>query len=119
MRPRLLRITFQPGMSWRVIDAKWPGSLEAFDRSDPRIVAAYSPDRIDELSADTRRVRNRKKVEAAVHNAGVMVAHDDDGGFEAWPGSLGDYATTAKTLRKSVVSQPVPPYEEVFGRPPG
>lgn len=128
---QLLRVTFQPGMSWRVIDAKWPGFREAFDGFEPRVVSAYDPDRVDELSVDTRIVRNRKKIEAAVHNARVMVEHEDDGGYEPWLRSFGDYESTSKGLRKAftflgamgvyhylyVVSEPVPPYEDVFGAP--
>ena len=30
------KAVFQPGMSWKVVDAKWPGTREAFPRVRPR-----------------------------------------------------------------------------------
>jgi hypothetical protein len=36
----LTRAVFQAGMNWRVIEAKWPGFVEASHRFDPDTVAA-------------------------------------------------------------------------------
>ena len=79
------RAVFSAGMSSKVIDAKWPGFAEAFDGFDPERVAAYTPDDVERLMADTRIVRNRKKVEATVHNAGELILVDREyGGVEAY-----------------------------------
>jgi 3-methyladenine DNA glycosylase Tag len=86
----LTRAVFQAGMNWRVIEAKWPGFVEAFHRFDPETVAALGVADIDALGADTRVIRNRPKIEATVANAvaeqlrsefGRPRAHDDDGGL--------------------------------------
>src|ERR1043165_3445142 len=69
----LSKSVFQTGMSWRVIDAKWPGTREAFDGFDPGTIASYSPGDVDRLAEDSRIVRNRKKIEATVHNAQAML----------------------------------------------
>src|SRR6266571_293600 len=60
----LTKAAFQSGISWRVIEAKWPGFKEAFFDFDPERVARFSPKEIDALAADTRIVRNRRKIEA-------------------------------------------------------
>ena len=68
---------FQAGISWRVIEAKWAGFREAFDGFDPEKVASLEPPDIDRLAEDTRIVRNRAKIEAAIANARAMVALGD------------------------------------------
>lgn len=60
-------------MGAAVIDKKWPGTVEAFEGFDPKRVAAYTPADVERLLADDRIVRNRKKVEAVIHNAGELL----------------------------------------------
>ncbi len=77
------RAIFSAGLSWRVIEAKWPGSVKAFDRFDPEKVAGYTPDDIERLMADPGVIHNRKKVEAIVTNAGELIVTDREfGGIE-------------------------------------
>ena len=38
----MTRAVFQTGLSWRVIEAKWPGFREAFFSFDPKRVAAFT-----------------------------------------------------------------------------
>ncbi len=76
------RAIFSAGLSWRVIEAKWPGTVKAFDAFDPETVAAYSPNDIERLMVDPGVVHNRKKIEAIVTNAGELIVVDRDfGGF--------------------------------------
>ena len=63
------RPVFSTGMSWKVINAKWDGIREAFDDFDPERVAAMTTDDVERLVGDTRVIRNRKKIEATIHNA--------------------------------------------------
>jgi 3-methyladenine DNA glycosylase Tag len=60
---------FQAGFNWKVIEAKWSGIEEAFDRFDPARVAFYHDEDIDRLLSDKRIVRNGAKVEAVINNA--------------------------------------------------
>ena len=69
----LSKAVFQSGISWRVIEAKWPSTREAFHDFDVRRVAALSERDIDALAADTRVIRNRKKLEAIAGNAARML----------------------------------------------
>jgi len=118
---------FQTGLSWKVIDAKWPGFQEAFFDFDPERVAALTQADIDRLAEDTRIVRNRRKIEATVDNANALLALDrGPGGFQAWLRSHAGFEDTVKALRSHfrylgetgayyflyVVGEPVPAHEE-------
>ena len=118
---------FQSGISWKVVDAKWPGIRAAFHDFDPRAIAAMTPEDIDALVADTRVIRNRRKLQAGVDNARRMLELDDEhGGFREYLRSKGAYDEIAADLNKQfcfmgemgiyhfmwVVSEEVPPYEE-------
>jgi len=93
------RAVFEPGLNWSVVDAKWPGIVEAFDRFDPARVAAYAPPDLERLMADARIIRNRRKIEAVVHNAGEMLAIEEAGGFRAYLRSKGSYEELVADLK--------------------
>jgi 3-methyladenine DNA glycosylase Tag len=119
---------FEPGLNWQVVEAKWPGFVEAFHDFDPAIVAGLTPADVDQLMVDSRIIRNRRKIEATVHNAGEMLAVDraSEGGFAGWLRSHGSYEATVGALRQRfkflgdtgsyhflyVVGEPVPDHEE-------
>jgi DNA-3-methyladenine glycosylase I len=123
----LTKSVFQSGMSWRVIEAKWDGFREAFAGFDPRVVAALSPVDVDRLAEDTRIVRNRRKIEATVHNAAEMIALEEEhGDFRTYLRSHADFEETIADLRRHfrflgdtgayyflyVVGEKVPAHEE-------
>jgi 3-methyladenine DNA glycosylase Tag len=123
----LTKAVFQSGLSWQVVESKWPGFREAFAGFDPQKVAAFGDDDIERLAADTRIVRNRKKIEATVTNAQRMLELDTgDGGFAGWLGSRGSFEDSVAALRSEfrfmgemgsyfflyVVGEPVPSHEE-------
>ncbi len=94
---------FSAGFKWYIIKAKWPGFLEAFDGFDPDTVAAYDVLHIDELTQDTRIVRNRVKIEATVSNAAWMLTKVEEHGSFAdwiadWPSN--DIASLWSTMQK-------------------
>lgn len=66
--------SFQAGLSWECILNKREAFRAAFDGFDCRKVAAYTPDKLEALRNDPSIVRNRRKIAAAVHNAGVFLA---------------------------------------------
>jgi 3-methyladenine DNA glycosylase Tag len=68
----LTKAVFQSGISWKVVEAKWPGTREAFADFEPEHVADLTPDEIDELARDARLIRNRRKIEATSQNAATM-----------------------------------------------
>ena len=96
----ITRAVFQSGMSWRVVEAKWGGFREAFAAFDPAAVAAFGDDDLERLAADTRIIRNRRKIEATVTNAQALLALEDQpDGFTGWLRSRGDFAATVAALR--------------------
>lgn len=95
------KAVFQSGISWKVVDAKWPSTREAFHGFDPETVAALTPDDIDALAIDTRVIRNRRKLEAVVTNARQLLALDHEhGSFRAYLRSHDSYAATEVDLRR-------------------
>jgi DNA-3-methyladenine glycosylase I len=70
---------FQSGLSWLLILRKRPGFREAFGGFDPEVVATYGPADVERLLSDSRIVRNRAKIEAAIANATAVVALHEQG----------------------------------------
>ena len=94
---------FQTGMSWRVVENKWPGTREVFHNFDAERVASMSLDEIDAIAEDTRVIRNRRKIEAIVSNAVKMVElAEQHGSFKSYLGSHGGFEGTVAALRKGV-----------------
>lgn len=86
----MAKAVFSSGFSWEVIDKKWPGFEVAFDKFEPKKVAAYDDDKIDALLKDARIVRNGAKIMATIENARFVTAtakqHGSFGKFLAnWP----------------------------------
>jgi DNA-3-methyladenine glycosylase I len=123
----ITKAVFQSGMSWRVVEAKWDGFRTAFHDFDPEWVAALSPPDVDRLAADTSIIRNRRKIEATVHNAEEMLELErQHGTFRDYLRSHGSFEATVADLHKRlkfvgdfgayyflhVVGEKVPPHEE-------
>jgi 3-methyladenine DNA glycosylase Tag len=121
------KAVFQSGMSWKVVEAKWEGTREAFDNFDVIKVAAYNEKDLDELSQDTRVIRNYRKLAAVVSNAQKMIDLDQQhGSFQKYLRSQEDFDATLTMIRKDfkfmgptgiyfflwVVGEKVPPHEE-------
>jgi DNA-3-methyladenine glycosylase I len=75
----------QAGLSWLTILRKREAFKAAFDGFDPKRVARYGEKERRRLLADAGIVRNRLKVDAVIHNAGVILAlAREHGSFAAW-----------------------------------
>jgi 3-methyladenine DNA glycosylase Tag len=95
------KAVFQSGMSWGVVNKKWPGTRDAFREFEPLAVASLTEVQMAELTADTRIIRNRKKVEAVVDNARRMIDLDEQHkGFRNYLRSHGGFEATVADLRK-------------------
>ena len=121
------KVVFQSGMSYKVVESKWPGIQEAFHGFDATKVAGMTPSEIDLLTEDTRVIRNRRKLESVVSNAQRLLELDSEfNGFQRYLRSHGDFASLVKDLREQfkflgemgcyyylyVVGEEVPPHEE-------
>lgn len=118
---------FQSGMSWKVVESKWPSTQEAFREFDVHQVANMTPPDIDDLAQDTRVIRNRRKLEAVVYNARQILSLDEEhGSFKNYLRSHGNFYASLKALGKDfkfmgpfgsyyflyVVGEEVPSHEE-------
>jgi len=97
----MARVMFQTGISWRVVDAKWPGIRDAFHGFEPARVVRLTTKDIDRLMGDTRVIRNRKKLEAIASNARRMLELEaEHKGFKRYLDTLGDFEATKKEIHK-------------------
>src|SRR6266446_4555118 len=75
----------QAGLNWSLVLKKREGYRRAFDKFDPEKVARYSEKRIQTLLSDEEIIRNRMKIEAAVHNARAFLKIQQDfGDFDSY-----------------------------------
>ncbi|WP_458524474.1 DNA-3-methyladenine glycosylase I [Onishia taeanensis] len=99
---RLVLEINQAGLSWLTILKKREAFFEAFHGFDIDRVAAFDDDDRARLLDDARIIRNRLKVEAAIHNAQVVQRlRREHGSFQAWleahhPRPHGDWVTLFK-----------------------
>ena len=118
---------FQSGLSWKVVESKWPGTREALHGFDLETVAELTDDDLDRLTEDSRIIRSRRKLAAVVHNARKMMElSEKHGGFQTYLRSHEDFEAAIKDIRKQfkymgdagtfhflwVVGEEVPDYEE-------
>jgi DNA-3-methyladenine glycosylase I len=82
---RLILEINQAGLSWETILKKREGFRRAYDGFDVDKVAAYGDADRERLLADAGIIRNRLKVNAAIHNAQVIQGfRASHGGFADW-----------------------------------
>lgn len=82
---RLLLEINQAGLSWETILKKREGFRLAYDGFDLQRVANYGDADRARLLADPGIIRNRLKVDAAIHNAGVILRLvETHGSFAGW-----------------------------------
>src|SRR3990170_132007 len=94
------KAVFQTGISWKVVENKWPGIREAFRVFDPAAIVALTPEDLDTITADPRVIRNRRKIEAIVENAGSMLELERrHGTFRSYLRSHGGFEETVKDMR--------------------
>ncbi len=121
------KAVFQSGMSWQVVNAKWPDTNDAFHGFQIGRVASLTDEELDELAQDRRVIRNRRKLAAIAYNAQRIIDLDaEHGDFRSYLRFHGDFYDVAKDLKKQfkflgdtgcyfflyVIGEPVPPHDE-------
>jgi DNA-3-methyladenine glycosylase I len=94
---RLTLEAFQSGLSWLTILRKRENFRRAFDGFDIETVARYGARERKRLLADAGIVRNRRKIDAAIANAGA--ARELHAGGETLDELLWSFAPEPKTRR--------------------
>lgn len=64
----------QAGLSWYTILIRMDGYRNAFANWDIDKIEGFGEDRVEELMLDSGIIRNRKKIEAVIHNVGPFKA---------------------------------------------
>lgn len=94
---------FQAGFNWQVVDNKWDGFEAAFWGFDPARCARIDMDDMEALTADTRIVRNPRKIKSVPVNAQmIQTMREEKGSADAfirgWPSE--DYVGLLDYLNK-------------------
>ncbi|WP_372600551.1 DNA-3-methyladenine glycosylase I [Amphritea sp.] len=63
----------QAGLSWRTILQKREGYRRLYEGFDPATVAAFTPEKIEQMLLDSSIVRNRLKVTSSVKSAAIFL----------------------------------------------
>lgn len=100
----MTRVIFQAGLSWRLIERKWPNFKKAFENFSVIRVARFGDDDAERLMAEKGIVRNRRKISATIHNAKqFQTIKKEFGSFQAYIDTLdksNNYALVIKELSK-------------------
>jgi DNA-3-methyladenine glycosylase I len=100
----MTRVIFLAGLSWRMIDEKWPNFKKAFNNFSIAEVAKFGEENIKRLMNDASIVRNQAKIMAAVNNAKQFQnIKKEHGSFQSYLNKLdksNNYALVIKELGK-------------------
>ena len=82
---RLILEINQAGLNWEIILKKEAAFRKAFSGFDIKKVAAYKEKERERLLNDAGIIRNRLKIDAAIHNANViLLLQKEFGSFKGW-----------------------------------
>jgi 3-methyladenine DNA glycosylase Tag len=65
----MTRVIFIAGLSWKMIDKKWPNFRKAFKNFSINEVASFGDKDVEQLMNNPGIVRNRAKITATINNA--------------------------------------------------
>jgi len=75
----------QAGLSWSTVLQRRENYRELYDSFDPNIVATYNQQKIDNLLANPKLIRNKLKINASVKNAKAFLETQKEfGGFSQY-----------------------------------
>ena len=91
----------QAGLSWETVLRKRSAYRKAFDRFDPKKVAAYTARDVERLMNDAGIIRNRGKITAAIDNAKAFLAIQKEWKtFDAYLAGFSESLALSKDLKK-------------------
>ncbi len=90
----------QAGLSWLTILKRRENYRAAFENFDPAKVAQFDESKVAALLADPGIIRNRKKIESAIHNARCFLdVQKEFGSFDKYIWSFVDYKSIVNSWR--------------------
>lgn len=82
---RLILEINQAGLRWELILKKEPAFRKTYDNYDIKTIAGYKEEDINRLLSDAGIIRNKLKINAAIHNANVILGFQEKfGSFKDW-----------------------------------
>lgn len=82
----------QSGLSWKIILNKRDSFRKAFDNFNPKKISAYTKRDVTRLLADEGIIRNRRKIESVINNAGrFLETKKEFKTFDSYVWSFVDY----------------------------
>ena len=90
----------QAGLSWLTVLKKRENYRKAYDNFDPLKVSKYRDGKIDELVGNAGIIRNIKKIEASINNAGRFIEIQKEyGSFDKYIWRFVDYKPVINTWK--------------------
>jgi len=90
----------QAGLSWLTVLRKRENYRKAYDNFDPLKVSKYRDGKIDELVGNAGIIRNIKKIEASINNAGRFIGVQKEyGSFDKYIWRFVDYKPVINTWK--------------------
>jgi DNA-3-methyladenine glycosylase I len=87
---RMSRAIFTAGLSWAMVEKKWPNFRKAFAGFSPERVAKMTEEDVTSLMSDAGIVRNERKIRATIYNAGEFAKLKKEfGTFKGYIASFG------------------------------
>ena len=87
---RMSRAIFTAGLSWSMVEKKWPNFRKAFASFSPAVVAQMTDKDVKALMNDAGIVRNERKIRATIHNATeIAELKKEFGSFKGYIASFG------------------------------
>jgi DNA-3-methyladenine glycosylase I len=100
----MIRVVFLAGLSWGMIDKKWPNFKKAFKNFSIAEVAKFDEKDVQRLMVDASIVRNRAKIVATISNAKqLQTIRKEHRSFQSYLDKLDkseNYASAIKELGK-------------------
>ena len=100
----MTRVVFQGGLSWDLIERKWPDFQRAFTDFSIDEVANFDDDKLADLIEDASIIRNSQKIESTIYNAKEFITiREEHGSFLNYLNSLdksNNYAAIVKEFSK-------------------
>lgn len=107
----------QAGLSWSTVLKKREGYRKAFSNFDPKKVAKYDAKKIEKLMLNPNIIRNRLKIEAAVHNAKQFLKIQKDfGSFDIYCWQFVSGKPKINTWKSMKQIPAITPESEAFSR---
>jgi hypothetical protein len=91
----LARSVFSAGLGPKVVESRWKEMCDAFHGFDPAQVTGMGEEDVARLLSDPGVIRNRRKIEAVIKNAGTFLEQVGAGEPGAVPGAAAESAGVA------------------------